>query len=114
MKRNDIPILGMLMSESHVSLRDDFEVSTQELDAFVDIANDVKGVYGARMTGAGFGGSCVCLVEEKLIDDLVDRLRADYHKHAGRSLSIHLVHPDDGAAFIRPDATHALERVATG
>jgi galactokinase len=54
-------VFGQLMSASHVSLRDDFEVSTPELDALVDALEAEPGVYGARLTGAGFGGACVAL-----------------------------------------------------
>jgi galactokinase len=64
MQANDLASLGELMTQSHISLRDDYEVSCPELDAFVDIAISLDGVYGARMTGAGFGGSAICLVAE--------------------------------------------------
>ena len=55
--------LGRLMNASHVSLRDDFEVSSQELDIMVECAHGHEGCYGARMTGAGFGGCAVALVD---------------------------------------------------
>ena len=59
------------MTASHVSLRDDFEVSCPELDLLVGIALDVKSVYGARLTGAGFGGCMVALVEKQAVENLI-------------------------------------------
>ncbi|HCG94484.1 MAG TPA: galactokinase, partial [Halieaceae bacterium] len=67
---------GRLMTASHNSLRDDFEVSCDELDCLVDIANGTEGVLGSRMTGAGFGGCTVTLIHKDSIDSLKARLRA--------------------------------------
>lgn len=100
MKRNDLPLLGRLMTESHVSLRDRYEVSCSELDALVEIANSTPGVFGARMTGAGFGGSAVCLVAADRLDPLIDHLRAEYPKRVGRSLTITIAAPSDGASLV--------------
>ncbi len=69
---------GSLMSASHASLRDDFEVSCAELDALVEIASSTQGVLGSRMTGAGFGGCTVNLVHNDAIPDLVARLVTEY------------------------------------
>ena len=66
----DLPQFGQLMTASHNSLRDDFEVSCDELDCLVDIANGVDGVLGSRMTGAGFGGCTVTLVHKDSIEAL--------------------------------------------
>lgn len=63
----DFERLGKLMTESHISLRDDYEVSCKELDFLVDSALEVEGVYGSRMTGGGFGGCTVTLVEKSEI-----------------------------------------------
>ena len=86
------------MTESHSSLRDNYDVSCKELNVFVDIATQTEGVYGARMTGAGFGGSAICLVAEEMIDDMVERLRIEYPKYAGSSLTMYLSSSHDGAA----------------
>jgi galactokinase len=102
MQANDLASLGELMTESHISLRDDYEVSCPELDAFVDIAISLDGVYGARMTGAGFGGSAICLAAENKIDLLVDLLRSEYPRRAGRSLMVYLASPSNGAFVIKP------------
>ncbi|GIK15924.1 MAG: galactokinase [Planctomycetota bacterium] len=72
LKRGDINALGRLMLASHASLREDFEVSCAELDRLVGLARSVPGIYGARMTGGGFGGCVIVLVRE----DAVDALRA--------------------------------------
>ena len=63
MRQGDAQGLGLLLNESHVSLRDDFSVSSDALDAMVECAQDHAGCYGARMTGAGFGGCAVALVD---------------------------------------------------
>ena len=85
-----------------MSLRNNFEVSCKELDAIVDVAVESEGVYGARMTGAGFGGSAICIVDEDQIDCLVERLRTQYPKLAGRSLTIYIASTADGASVINP------------
>ena len=69
---------GKLMSESHQSLRDDFEVSCPELDLLVKLALNTDGVLGSRMTGAGFGGCTVSLVHKDAVKTLEDRLNTDY------------------------------------
>lgn len=75
----DVGGLGDRMFESHASLRDDYEVSCEELDAVVDIAWTMDGVAGARMTGGGFGGSVVALVAADAVDDFEARIEAEYH-----------------------------------
>lgn len=76
LRRGDLVALGRLMVASHHSLRDDFEVSCAELDTAVDVALAIPGVYGARMTGGGFGGCTITLVEKRSIDALMDQLRS--------------------------------------
>ena len=98
LKKNDVEAFGRLMKESHESLRNNFEVSSKELDAFVEIASSTEGVHGARMTGAGFGGSGICIVEKEKIDNLVSRLRSEFPKRAGRSLTIYISSIEDGAS----------------
>ena len=71
-------MVGKLMLESHLSLRSNYEVSSPELDAFVEIAEQSEGVYGARMTGAGFGGSAICLVDADLEEELAAEIAAKY------------------------------------
>jgi galactokinase len=80
METGDLDGIGRTWAESHASLRDDFQVSSPELDALVDIATGIPGVAAARMTGAGFGGCTVNLVER----DAVDRLRAAVERGLAR------------------------------
>jgi len=72
--------LGRLLTQSHVSLKNDFEVSCSELDEIVDIALEQNGVYGARMVGAGFGGSSIIMVESKVADIVEETILAEYFK----------------------------------
>jgi galactokinase len=102
MESGELAAMGALMTASHGSLRDDFEVSSKELNAFVEIACASPGVYGARMTGAGFGGCAVCIVAEDRIDALIERLRSEYPRQAGRSFTIYLTEPQDGASIVYP------------
>lgn len=80
---SDYSKVGKLMYESHESLKDDFEVSTPELDALVDIAKSVQGVYGARMTGGGFGGCTITLLRKTAVPALLDAIATEYPKRTG-------------------------------
>jgi len=71
-----------------MSLKNDYDVSSPELDMIVDICAESKGVYGARMTGAGFGGSAVCLVENEYVDSLVERLQKEYPEKTGMTPTV--------------------------
>ena len=75
--------MGRLMFLSHKSLRDDYEVSCAELDTMVEIASDVKGVMGARMTGGGFGGCVVALMDEAAAPAFLDAVGRSYSKRTG-------------------------------
>jgi galactokinase len=79
----DLAAVGRLMNESHASLRDDFEVSRAELDTMVSVARSQKGVYGARMTGAGFGGCTVALVERDAAPAVLREVRRLYAAATG-------------------------------
>ncbi|RMD75593.1 MAG: galactokinase [Chloroflexi bacterium] len=82
----DVVKMGQLMVESHQSLRDDYRVSIAELDTLVDLALAVPGCYGSRMTGGGFGGSTVSLVEAEKVDEFVAAMIAGYAIRTGRTL----------------------------
>jgi galactokinase len=95
---------GKLMYESHASLRDDFEVSTPELDALVEIARDLApdgGVFGARMTGGGFGGCTVSLVKSEAVERVSDRLAHEYRKRTGTDATIFATRPAAGARIVQ-------------
>lgn len=97
LEHGDAARVGTLMRASHASLRDLYEVSSPELNAVVDIANGVSGVLGARMTGAGFGGSAVALLEERAWDSLAVALAANYSTRSGRAARLYRCRAADGA-----------------
>ncbi len=78
LQQGDLAIVGRCMAESHLSLRDDYGVSSRELDAMVDIANRCEGVIGARMTGGGFGGCTINLVKSDSVENFRRRIREEY------------------------------------
>lgn len=83
LKAGDIAHFGQLMNRSHDSLRDDYEVSCRELDAMVEAARSIEGVYGSRMTGAGFGGCTVSLVADEAIETFKRDVKAQYKAATG-------------------------------
>jgi galactokinase len=100
LREGDVAAAGALMYASHESLRDDYEVSAPELDVLVDAARPVDGVYGARMTGGGFGGSVVALVRRDAVGSLAQALEMAYAAHFARKPLITEVRASDGAAPI--------------
>lgn len=95
-------LLGPLWADSHRSLRELFEVTSPELDALVEIAAETPGVVAARMTGAGFGGCTVNLVERDAVATLRDRMRREYAARTGREAGFHVVEPAEGAGAVAP------------
>ncbi len=89
---------GALMFAGHASLRDLYEVSIPELDALVEIAHDLPGCLGARLTGAGFGGCTVNLVEEGQAENFIQQLKAGYKARTGRTAQVYLCKASDGAS----------------
>lgn len=96
LKKNDLSDFGKLMYQSHLSLKNCYEVSCDELDAIVDIAASTEGVIGARMTGAGFGGSAICLVVEKNVSQLEANLLQRFPEMTGLEPQVHRSEIDDG------------------
>ena len=95
----DVQRVGMLMDESHRSLRDDFEVSRAELDAMVEIARAQAGCFGARMTGAGFGGCAVALVTREAAEPFTRAVARRYEEQVGLTPSIYVCAPSAGASL---------------
>jgi galactokinase len=87
---------GALMYESHESLRDDFEASCPELDLLVDLARRARGVLGSRLTGAGFGGCTVSLVQADALDDFRRDVLAPYRAETGLEAQMMVCQPADG------------------
>lgn len=100
LNNNNIKLFGELMNASHVSLRDDYEVTGIELDTLVEEAWKQPGVLGSRMTGAGFGGCTVSLVESDKIDAFIDNVGRAYLEKIGYAADFYVVDIGDGPAEI--------------
>ena len=96
LRENDLAAFGRLMNASHIYLRDDYEVTGAELDTLVEEAWKVEGVIGSRMTGAGFGGCTVSIVEEQAIDSFIARVGAAYQEKIGYPADFYVVEVGDG------------------
>jgi galactokinase len=107
LKGGNILEISRLMSDSHESLRRDFEVSCAELDVLVEIASSKAGVYGARMTGGGFGGCTINLVEASMADDFVRQVRQEYEQNTGLRSKIHIYEASQGAQAAELEAKSA-------
>lgn len=99
MRRGDAAALGRLMNASHLSLRDDFAVSNRELDVMVDCAQAGPGCYGARMTGAGFGGCALALVEAQQATAFAKTVADAYHQIIGLTPAVYVCRADAGASL---------------
>ena len=100
LRSGDLAAVGGLFAESHASLRDLYEVSSPELDAMVAIASATPGVAAARMTGAGFGGCTVNIVEREAIGALRDAVAREYPQRTGLRGAVHVVEPVAGAGEV--------------
>ncbi len=96
LKANDITLFGKLMNESHVSLRDDYEVTGEELDTLVEAAWKIDGVIGSRMTGAGFGGCTVSIVKDEAVDRFIDQVGKTYKETIGYAADFYVVEIGSG------------------
>ncbi|MCR5503176.1 MAG: galactokinase [Lachnospiraceae bacterium] len=96
LKDEDLPLFGKLMYESHASLRDDYEVSCPEIDVLVEAAGKVPGVLGSRITGGGFGGCTVSIVEDSAIDAFKEALTKDYQEKCGKTPEFYIVEIGNG------------------
>nr|WP_221892189.1 galactokinase [Cetobacterium sp. 8H] len=97
LEKNDIENFGLLMNQSHISLRDNYEVTGLELDSLVEAAWEENGVIGSRMTGAGFGGCTVSLVKNDYIDSFIKNVGEKYKNKTGLEASFYIGNPGDGA-----------------
>jgi len=102
LRAGDLERFGKRMAESHRSLRDFYEVSCAELDIMVEQAGKQEGVYGARMTGGGFGGSTINLVEARFADAFAEKVARGYQKETGIAPRIQICTPAEGAALVEP------------
>jgi galactokinase len=88
------------MADSHASLRDLYEVSCPELDAVVELATAEPGCHGARLTGAGFGGCAIALVEAAAVEAILRSVAAGYQARTGRETTPFVCHPSAGAHVV--------------
>lgn len=102
---HDMKSFGRLMYESHLSLRDDYEVSCQELDLLVDIARKIEGVYGARMTGGGFGGCTVNLVRADAVEEFAAITKREFARVTASSPEVYICVAAQGAGPVVEDET---------
>ncbi|MBQ3377954.1 MAG: galactokinase, partial [Synergistaceae bacterium] len=97
LKAGDLKTFGELMNASHVSLRDDYEVTIPELDILAELAWACEGVAGSRMTGGGFGGCTVSIVKESFIENFKNKVGENYFKRTGRKADFYVTETSDGA-----------------
>lgn len=102
LRSGDIERFGLRMAESHRSLRDLYEVSCRELDLMVELACRQKGVYGARMTGGGFGGATINLVDARCAAEFKEKIAKSYQKETGRVPQIYICRPAESASRVYP------------
>jgi galactokinase len=100
MRAGDIARLKVLTAESHASLRDDYEVSCPELDILVELALALPTCHGARLTGAGFGGCTVNLVEAPAVETFSRAVASGYQERTGRPAEVHVFEPSTGARIL--------------
>jgi len=100
LKQRNVQAFGRLMHECHASLRDLYEVSCLELDVMVEIACSLNGCYGARLTGAGFGGCTVNLVERNKAETFANDLARHYTSKTGKIPSVYICRAEDGAGIV--------------
>ncbi|MBI2332042.1 MAG: galactokinase [Chloroflexi bacterium] len=101
MKDGNVKRLGELFNASHNSLRDDFEVTNDALNIVVECAREQSSCYGARMTGAGFGGCAVALVAEEKAEEFVNAVSAAYRQRAGLEANIYVCKASEGAGILQ-------------
>ena len=98
LKAGDIESFGKLMNQSHISLRDDYDVSCEEIDILVDLAWKIPGVLGSRITGGGFGGCTVSIVKNESIDTFIEIIGKTYLEKVGHEAEFYTVDIGDGAS----------------
>ncbi|MGJ3237934.1 MAG: galactokinase [Anaerolineae bacterium] len=106
MLADDAHTLGQLMNASHASLRDDFEVTNEALRVIVEIAQGQAGCYGARMTGGGFGGCAVALVDAGRVSAFADAVASAYAEQTPQQATIYITEPVNGAEVVYTQADH--------
>lgn len=97
LKANDLETFGKYMNASHISLRDDYEVSCEEIDILVNLAWQIPGVIGSRITGGGFGGCTVSIVKNDAVESFIEKVGEGYRARTGHAAEFHVVDVGEGA-----------------
>jgi UDPglucose--hexose-1-phosphate uridylyltransferase len=113
LRTGNIESLSSLLAESHRSMRDDYEISCPEIEVMVDIASGQKGVYGARMTGGGFGGCTINLVATEDCSEFKRRVAAQYESRTGLKPEIYICEASDGAKKVWPEGRELANEADT-
>ena len=100
LRNNDVKLFGQLMNASHESLRHDYEVSCEEIDILVDLAQAMPGVICSRITGGGFGGCTVSIVEDAIVDRFIEEIGKTYKEKVGHEAEFYVVEIGDGAKIV--------------
>ena len=103
LQQKDVEQFGKLMNESHISLRDDYEVSCMEVDILVELAWQFPGVLGSRITGGGFGGCTVSIVKNEMVDSFINVIGDKYNEMTGHTAEFYVVDIGDGARRLEED-----------
>ena len=102
LRRKDFRSFGEQMYHSHSGLRDEYQVSSPDLDFLVDAASTIPGVLGARMMGAGFGGCTINLVEQPSVQAFVEEMKSRYHQRTGITNNVYVTHIESGTCLLQP------------
>jgi galactokinase len=90
LRKDDLATVGKCMADSHLSMKNDYEISCRELDIMVDLAAEREGVVGSRMTGGGFGGCTINLVKTEAVEQFRQKTAADYKRETGIDAEIYV------------------------
>ena len=100
LQANDIELVGKYLNASHKSLKEDYEVTGKELDTIVRLAQEVSGVLGARMIGAGFAGCAIAIVKKDSVEQVKARVLAEYEKEIGYAADIYVAETNNRTSRI--------------
>ncbi|RYX89621.1 galactokinase, partial [bacterium] len=100
LNNNDLVSFGQRISQSHIGLRDDYEVSCKELDILVDLADQEQSILGSRMMGGGFGGCTINLVKEEAIEEVGQKISKEYKARTGLDLTMYTGKIQNGTTLI--------------
>ena len=101
MEKGDLHLIGDILSQSHNSLSDDYQVSCSEIDSIIEISKKQDGFYGGRIMGGGFGGCCIGLIQDSQKDVFIEKLVSEFYKQFSYDLRIEYVNFCDGLTLVK-------------